>query len=636
MEQAFDADRPRWRTDDVQHAPACRSASTPARPTDSPPAGPPCTRSARRWSRCSPTPAATPARTPAGPPPGCGRPRHLPTRAPCRRQRWTATRPRPGPAARGRAAALRPPRRRLVGRAAGLTFAAWIDGARPATAGPTTDDLDYHLSTLFPPVRPRGYLEVRYLDAQPGRRLGRPGRAAGRPAVVDRPRSTRSLEADRAGAAAGGSRPRRHGLDDPRVRSRGATVVDLGRAPAVADLDLAPATVPPSWTTLHRCVSHHEPEVLGMTIDTTRCPSGPPSSCAPTSPSELTRSRDRSAALTDAVDDDDLVRQHSPLMSPLVWDLAHIGNQEELWLVRDVGGREPVRHDIDDLYDAFKHPRADRPALPLLGPAEARALRRRRSADKVLDVLDTRPLDGRPAARATASCSAWSSSTSSSTTRRCSPPTSCAPGAAGARPRRRRRRPPRGAGAGRGARPRRPVHDGHLDRAVGAGQRAARAPRSTCAPFVIDTAPVTNGALPGVHRRRRLRRPALVDRGRLGAPSRSTGSPRRCSGSRDGGSWLRTPLRRAPSRCRRDEPVHARLLVRGRRLRPLGRASGCPPRPSGRRPPGTTRRPAGRAATRGATTTRRPSTPTSGQRHLRPAPVGALPGGRLAARACSS
>ncbi|MBA2559884.1 MAG: DinB family protein, partial [Propionibacteriales bacterium] len=46
----------------------------------------------------------------------------------------------------------------------------------------------------------------------------------------------------------------------------------------------------------------------------------------------LTRARERSSLLTDAVDDDDLVRQHSPLMSPLVWDLAHIGNQEELWL----------------------------------------------------------------------------------------------------------------------------------------------------------------------------------------------------------------------------------------------------------------------------------------------------------------
>ncbi|MFY9807813.1 MAG: DinB family protein, partial [Pseudonocardiaceae bacterium] len=81
---------------------------------------------------------------------------------------------------------------------------------------------------------------------------------------------------------------------------------------------------------------------------------------------ELTRTRARSAALTDVIDDGELVCQHSSLMSPLIWDLAHIGNQEELWLVRDVGGRDPVRADIDHLYDAFKHPRRDRPALPLL------------------------------------------------------------------------------------------------------------------------------------------------------------------------------------------------------------------------------------------------------------------------------
>jgi glutamate--cysteine ligase len=47
-----------------------------------------------------------------------------------------------------------------------MSFAEWIDGAIPVR--PTEDDLDYHLSTLFPPVRPRGYLEVRYLDAQDG------------------------------------------------------------------------------------------------------------------------------------------------------------------------------------------------------------------------------------------------------------------------------------------------------------------------------------------------------------------------------------------------------------------------------------------------------------------------------------
>jgi iron(II)-dependent oxidoreductase len=109
----------------------------------------------------------------------------------------------------------------------------------------------------------------------------------------------------------------------------------------------------------------------------------------------LTRARGRSGLLTDAVDDDDLVRQHSPLMSPLVWDLAHIGNQEELWLVRDVGGRAPVRQDIDGLYDAFKHARADRPLLPLLGPAEARRYVSE-VREKVLDVLEHSPLEGRP------------------------------------------------------------------------------------------------------------------------------------------------------------------------------------------------------------------------------------------------
>ncbi|PTR30433.1 iron(II)-dependent oxidoreductase [Rhodococcus sp. OK519] len=111
--------------------------------------------------------------------------------------------------------------------------------------------------------------------------------------------------------------------------------------------------------------------------------------------SALLRARHRSHALTDCVDDSDLVAQHSPLMSPLVWDLAHIGSQEELWLIRDVGGREPVRRDIDDLYDAFKHARSTRPTLPLLGPAEARRYVGQ-VRDKMWDVLDTSRFRGRP------------------------------------------------------------------------------------------------------------------------------------------------------------------------------------------------------------------------------------------------
>ncbi len=89
--------------------------------------------------------------------------------------------------------------------------------------------------------------------------------------------------------------------------------------------------------------------------------------------SDLTGARQRTSLLTDCVDEADLVRQHSPLMSPLVWDLAHIANAEELWLLREVGGCEPMHPEIDPLYDAFEHPRSERPALPLLPPAEARA-----------------------------------------------------------------------------------------------------------------------------------------------------------------------------------------------------------------------------------------------------------------------
>ncbi|WP_293058742.1 ergothioneine biosynthesis glutamate--cysteine ligase EgtA [Mycobacterium sp.] len=49
-----------------------------------------------------------------------------------------------------------------------VPFADWADG-RILLGGrrPTTADLDYHLTTLFPPVRPRGWLEIRYLDAVP-------------------------------------------------------------------------------------------------------------------------------------------------------------------------------------------------------------------------------------------------------------------------------------------------------------------------------------------------------------------------------------------------------------------------------------------------------------------------------------
>jgi len=87
----------------------------------------------------------------------------------------------------------------------------------------------------------------------------------------------------------------------------------------------------------------------------------------------LEAARLRSRTLTE-FDDRELTTQHSALMSPLVWDLAHIGQQEDLWLLRggDASAQGLLSAQVEKLYDAFEHPRAARVSLPLLTPAEAR------------------------------------------------------------------------------------------------------------------------------------------------------------------------------------------------------------------------------------------------------------------------
>lgn len=101
----------------------------------------------------------------------------------------------------------------------------------------------------------------------------------------------------------------------------------------------------------------------------------------------LETARKRSLLILEPLDDHTLRAQHSPLMSPLVWDLAHIGNYEDLWLVRRMGA-EAVLPEIDELYDAFLQPRARRPELPLLSAAEARQYVQR-VRGRALELLET-------------------------------------------------------------------------------------------------------------------------------------------------------------------------------------------------------------------------------------------------------
>jgi iron(II)-dependent oxidoreductase len=76
----------------------------------------------------------------------------------------------------------------------------------------------------------------------------------------------------------------------------------------------------------------------------------------------LEHARSRTEALLEPLSDEQLTEQVSPLQSPLVWDLAHIGYFEELWLLSG---------EHDDRYDAFAHGRAERGELPILLPNEA-------------------------------------------------------------------------------------------------------------------------------------------------------------------------------------------------------------------------------------------------------------------------
>jgi len=85
----------------------------------------------------------------------------------------------------------------------------------------------------------------------------------------------------------------------------------------------------------------------------------------------LDDARARTLSLISPLSDEDLLKQHSPIMSPLIWDVAHIGNFEELWLVQELGDAMPISPLYDEMYDAFKNPRRERAKLPLLDRAQA-------------------------------------------------------------------------------------------------------------------------------------------------------------------------------------------------------------------------------------------------------------------------
>ena len=101
----------------------------------------------------------------------------------------------------------------------------------------------------------------------------------------------------------------------------------------------------------------------------------------------LSEARERTLLLLEPLDDGQLNRVYSEILSPLAWDLGHIANFEELWLVQTIGGREPMHGELGRFYDAIENPRKTRGQLPILRDAELRSYLQD-VRERTLEVLD--------------------------------------------------------------------------------------------------------------------------------------------------------------------------------------------------------------------------------------------------------
>src|SRR5436305_14609940 len=86
---------------------------------------------------------------------------------------------------------------------------------------------------------------------------------------------------------------------------------------------------------------------------------------------ELDDTRAATLALVERLDDDVMHRPLDPIMSPLVWDLAHIAAYEDLWAVHRLGGEPMLHEDLAATYDAFETPRSVRGQIELLDRVQA-------------------------------------------------------------------------------------------------------------------------------------------------------------------------------------------------------------------------------------------------------------------------
>lgn len=105
----------------------------------------------------------------------------------------------------------------------------------------------------------------------------------------------------------------------------------------------------------------------------------------------LEEAGERTLMLIEPLSDQDLLIQHDPLMSPIIWDIGHIAHFEELWLTRNLEGKIEFS-EMPGIYNPFENPRAVRGALPLK-PRDQMLDDLKRIRERVLDRLNTIEFD---------------------------------------------------------------------------------------------------------------------------------------------------------------------------------------------------------------------------------------------------
>ena len=150
---------------------------------------------------------------------------------------------------------------------AGVSFRDWVRHGAAAVGDrrpPTVDDLAYHLTTLFPHVRPKGYLEIRYIDAQPGEWWIVPTAVVG--ALLDD-----GMAGEQARQACAPIEGRWHdaarlGVGDPELCRAANEVLLAGAAalrrnPDTASLAVSVEAYLERWTARGRCPADDPPEL---------------------------------------------------------------------------------------------------------------------------------------------------------------------------------------------------------------------------------------------------------------------------------------------------------------------------------------------------------------------------------------